>query len=60
MLISYFLLINMYGFRSGRSTLSRLLLVNVKFIECINNRACIDGVYTDISKVFDFISHKNL
>ena len=50
----------MHGFRSGRSTLSRLLLVNVKFIECINNRACIDGVYTDISKVFDFISHKNL
>ena len=50
---------NQYGFRSGRSTLSQLLLVNAKFIECINNRVCANGVYTNMSKTFNCITHKN-
>ena len=47
-----------YGFRSGRSTVSQLLLDNAKFIECINNRAYVYGVYTGMSKACDYISHK--
>ena len=49
-----------YGFRSGRSTFSQLLLVYATFIEFINNRVCVDGVYTDTSKAFDCMSHKKL
>ena len=51
-LLSYY----QYGFRSSRSTLSQLLLVNAKFIECTNNRAYIDVVYT----AFDSILQKKL
>ena len=49
-----------YGLRSGRSTLSQLLLVNAKFIARMNNRACFDGVHTDRSKAFDCILHTKL
>ena len=49
-----------YDFRSGRPTSSQLLLVKAKFIECINNSACFDSVYTDMSKEFDCASHKKL
>jgi hypothetical protein len=48
------------GFRSCRSTLSQLLLSKSLLVDAINDRACIDGVYTDLSKAFDSISHKKL
>ncbi len=48
------------GFRSGHSTLSQLLLAHSKYVESFNNRACIDAVYTDLSKAFDSISHTKL
>ncbi len=48
------------GFRSGHSTLSQLILASSKLVESINNNACVDCVYTDLSKAFDSISHKNL
>ena len=48
-----------YGFRSHRSILSQLqLLVKNKFIECINNRPCGDGIYTDMSKAFDSLVYR--
>lgn len=48
------------GFRSGRSTLSQLLLAQSKLVEGVNARSCIDGVYTDLRKAFDSISHAKL
>jgi len=49
-----------WGFRPGRSTMSQLLLAKSKLVECINDRACTDAVFTDFSKAFDSISHKKL
>ena len=49
-----------FGFRQGRSTLSQLFLSKFRLVECINNRACVDCVFTDLSKAFDSISHKKL
>jgi hypothetical protein len=48
------------GFRPSRSTLSQLLLAKSSLVDCINDRACIDGIFTDLSKAFDSISHKKL
>ncbi len=49
-----------WGFRSGRSTLSQLLLSKSKLVDCFNDRACADAVFTDMSKAFDSISHRKL
>ena len=58
MLISYYcLLINMI-IRLDRSSLSQLQFVNVKFIECI--RTCVEVLYTDMSKAYNFIAHYKL
>ena len=48
------------GFRSGRSTLFQLLLSQCKLVDGCNNRSSIEGVYTDLSKAFDSISHAKL
>ena len=48
------------GFRSGRSTLSQLLRSQIKHVESINSRSCIDGIYTDLSKAFGSISNAKL
>jgi hypothetical protein len=48
------------GFRFGKTTLSQLLLAESKIIDAVNNRSSIDGVYTDLSKAFDTISHVKL
>ena len=49
-----------WGFRSGRSTMSQLLLATSKLVDAFNERACADAVYTNLSKAFDSISHKKL
>ena len=49
-----------WGFRPSRSTLSQLLLAQSNLVECFNERACTDAVYTDLSKAFDSISHEKL
>ena len=48
------------GFLSSRSTLSQLLLSQFMLVDNINSRSCIDGIYTDLSKAFDSISHTKL
>ena len=48
------------GFRSGRFTLSQLLLSQCKLVDGFNNRSSIDGVYSDLRKAFDSISHTKL
>ena len=45
------------GFRYGQSTLSQLLLASNALVKCADDRACVDSVYTDLSKAFDSISH---
>ena len=49
-----------WRFRPGRSTLSQLLLAQSNLVECFNERARMDAVYTDLSKAFDCISHEKL
>ena len=47
-----------FGFRQGSSTLSQLFLSKSRLVECINDRACVDCEFSDLSKAFDSISHK--
>ena len=47
-------------YRSGRSTMSQLLLAKSKLFDAFNERARTNAVYTDLSKAFDSISHKKL
>ena len=49
-----------WSFRPDRSTLSQLILTQSNLVECFNERACLDAVYTDLSKAFDFISQEKL
>ena len=49
-----------WGLRPGISTLSQLLLAQSNLVECFNERACMDAVYTDLSKTFDCILHEKL
>ena len=48
------------GFRSGRSTLSQLILIQAFITNDANNRLCTDAIYTDLSKAFDSLSHTKL
>ena len=48
------------GFRHGQSTLSQLMLASNALVKCMDDRACVDSVYTDLSKAFDSISHIKL
>ena len=48
------------GFRSGRSTLSQLILTQAHIIKDANNRVGTDAVYTDLSKAFDSLSYPKL
>ena len=48
------------GFRSGRSTLTQLILTQALITNDVNNRLCTDTIYTDLSKAFDFLSHSKL
>ena len=48
------------GFRPGLSTLTQLTSAQAHIIDSINQRYCVDGVYTDLSKAFDTISHAKL
>ena len=47
-------------FRHGQLILSQLLLASNALVKCVDNRACVDSVYTDLSKAFDSISHIKL
>ena len=46
------------GFKPGWFKLSQLFMANNALVDCFNVRVCIDGVYKDLSKAFDSISHK--
>ena len=46
------------GFRPGMSTLTQLTHAQLLINDNINQLRCVDGVYTDLSKVFDTILHK--
>ena len=49
-----------FGFRSGLSTLTQLTQGQIFINDHINQLRCVDGVYTDLSKAFDSISHSKL
>ena len=46
-----------FGFRSGRSTSSQLILAQALITNDVSNRYCTDAIYTDLSKAFDSSSH---
>ena len=48
------------GFTAGRSTLSKLLLAQHVLVDSFNDRACVDVLFTDLSKAFDSIAHNKL
>ena len=48
------------GFTAGRSTLSQLLLAQHVLVDSFNDRACVDVLFTDLSKAFDSIAHNKL
>ena len=49
-----------FGFRSGLSTLTQLINAQALIVDNINQLKCVDGVYTDLSKAFDTITHNKL
>ena len=48
---------NQHGSRSGRSTLSQLLLHHNKLLEALENGDNIDTIYLDFAKAFDKVDH---
>ena len=48
------------GFRAGSSTLTQLTKAQSFIVDSINQLRCVDGIYTDLSKAFDTISHTKL
>ena len=46
-----------HGSRSGRSTLSQLLLHHDKLLEALKNGDNIDAIYLNFAKVFDQVDH---
>ena len=49
-----------HGSRSGRSTLSQLLLHHDKLLEALENGDNIDAIYLDFAKAFDKVDHNLL
>ena len=47
-------------FRSVHSTLSQLILTQALITNDVDNRLCMDAIYTDLSKAFDSLSHTKL
>ena len=48
---------NQHGSRSGRSTLSQLLLHHDRLLEALENGDNIDSIYLDFAKAFDKVDH---
>ena len=48
---------NQHGSRSGRSTLSQLLLHHNRLLEALENGENIDAIYLDFAKAFDKVDH---
>ena len=48
------------GFRTKHSTLTQLINAQAFISNNLNKLNCVDGVYTDLSRAFDTISHKKL
>ena len=48
------------GFRPGLSTLTQITSAQAHIIHNINQRHCVDGVYTDLSEAFDTIFYTKL
>ena len=48
------------GFKSGLSTLTQLINAQALIVDNINQLKCVNGVYTDLSKAFDTITHSKL
>ena len=48
---------NQHGSRSGRSTMSQLLLHHNRLLEALENGENIDSIYLDFAKAFDKIDH---
>ena len=48
------------GFRTKHSALTQLTNAQAFISNNLNKLKCVDGVYTDLSKAFDTISHKKL
>ena len=48
------------GFRTNHFTLTQLTNAQAFISNNLNKLNCVDGVYTDLSKAFDTISHKKL
>ena len=48
------------SFRSGLSTLTQQINAQALIVDNINQLKCVDGVYSELSKAFDTITHSNL
>ena len=48
---------NQHGYRSGRSTLSQLLLHHNRLLEALENGENIDAIYPNFAKAFDKVDH---
>ena len=58
--VNYLFTQSQWGFRSGSSALSQLILVKSGQVNRFNTRACADAIYTNLSKAFDSISYDKL
>ena len=49
-----------FSFRSGLSTLTQLINAQALIVDNINQLKCVDGMYNDLSKAFNTITHSKL